>query len=97
MNAPDEIDPIDELFRQQHFDVEDLGFRADKLVRVPMAIHAPLHEQRRRLKGQRHLVNAPMTRSTADAHVNVDAVVEVDKTRDVVHPLPTERLIRACL
>src|SRR5581483_1456272 len=47
------------------------------LLRVTMAIEAPLHGQRRRARGQGHGVDRPVAAFAPDAFCNVDAVVEV--------------------
>ena len=44
---------------------------------------------------QRHLVDAPVAGLAADALLHVDAVVEVDEVRQVVHAHPVQRLVVA--
>src|SRR5689334_24004750 len=61
------------------------------LLRVPMAVEAPPHLQRRLLEHQRHLVDGAVTRGAADALGDVDLVAEVDVLRQHVHPPPRDR------
>src|SRR3546814_20987778 len=56
-----------------------------------MTGQAPLHFQRAGAPGQRHLVGTTMARRTADALVDVDAVIKIDKVRKIVNALPRER------
>src|SRR3546814_4044648 len=56
-----------------------------------MTGQAPLHFQRAGAPGQRHLVDTTMARRTADALVDVDAVIKIDKVRKIVNALPRER------
>ena len=63
----------------------------DRLLRVPVAVEAPLHGQRVLLPGDRHLVHPAVAGDAADALLDVDAVVEVDEVRQVVDALPLER------
>ena len=74
--------------------VEDLAARADVLLRRAVAVDAPLHRERRGLKGQRHLVDASVARGAADAFVDVDAVVEVHEIRQAVDAAPDDRRVR---
>src|SRR5439155_22758745 len=53
--------------------IEDLGAWPQVILRVPVAINAPLHHEGRRLVGEGHVVDAAVTRGAADALVNVDA------------------------
>src|SRR5207253_11147248 len=52
---------------------------------------APVHLQRVLLPGERHAVDAAVARRAAHTLVHVDAVIEVDEFRKVVHPRPRER------
>lgn len=60
-----------------------------------MALQAPLHLQRRFLPHERHLVDPPMARDTANAFLDVDAVIKVDKVRQVVDACPHDWSIAA--
>ena len=75
--------------------IKDLVSWTDKLGRVAMAFEAPFHIQRMGLPHQGHLVNLAVARLTADALVDVDAVVEINEVWQVVHPVPTNGLIVA--
>src|SRR5262249_58258973 len=72
--------------------VEDLLARPDVFGRVAVTFQAPLHVQRHDAPRQRHLIYAPVAGRTADAFVDVDAVVEVDEVGQVVDPRPFNRL-----
>ena len=60
-----------------------------------MAVEAPLHLQRRLLQHQRHAIDAAVAGLAADALLHVNAVVEVDEVRQVVHADPAQRLVVA--
>lgn len=60
-----------------------------------MALQAPLHLQRRFLPHKRHVVDPPMAGDTANALLDVDAVIKVDKVRQVVDARPHDRSIAA--
>src|SRR5437868_10515528 len=55
-----------------------------------MAIEAPFHLQRVRLIHERHLVDWAVTALASHTFINVNAVIEVDEVRQVVHPLPLQ-------
>jgi hypothetical protein len=57
-----------------------------------MTVEAPLHVERRDATRQRHPVDGAVTGAAADALRDVDAVIEVDETRQVVDTIPFERL-----
>jgi hypothetical protein len=57
-----------------------------------MAVQTPLHLQRRVVVHQRHAVDRPMTGIAADALGDVNAVIEIDEIRQVVHARPYQRL-----
>src|SRR5205814_1453025 len=69
--------------------------RTDKSLRTAVAVQAPLHVKRRRLPGQRHLIDAAMAGGAADAFLHVNTVIEVDEVRKVVDAVPTQRFARA--
>jgi hypothetical protein len=75
------------------FQIEDLLPRAKVPVGLAMAVEAPLHEERGNLVGEGHLIDAPVAAGAADSLVDVDAVVEVDETGEIVDPLPAQRVI----
>ena len=57
-----------------------------------MAVQAPAHLHGLRFVGERHFVDSPMTGRAADTLLNVDAVVEIHEPRQVVDPVPHDRL-----
>ena len=65
--------------------------RAHVLRRIAMTIQAPLHLQRRLLHHQRHSVDPPVTGLASDTFVDVNAVIEIDKIRQIVDPYPPQR------
>lgn len=64
----------------------------DESFRSAMALQAPLHLQGLRLRHQRHAVHAAMTGDAANALMQVNTVVEVDKIWQIVHACPDQRL-----
>jgi hypothetical protein len=73
-------------------DVENLIPRPDILRRIAVTLNAPLHVKRIDFIHQRHPVNSAVTGRAADAFIHVNAVVKVDKVRQIVDPRPLERL-----
>src|SRR6185437_10421374 len=57
---------------------ENFVARSQVLLRIAMAIQAPLHRQRRGSRGQRHLVYTAVAGLAADAFRDVDRMIEVD-------------------
>ena len=72
---------------------EDLVAWADKLLRGTVALDAPLHLQGILLEHQRHLIDTPVTRLAPHALLHVNAVIEVDEVRQVVHARPVQRAV----
>jgi len=60
-----------------------------------MAIETPLHQQRVRLKNQRHLIHRAMARRAADAFAHMNAVIEVREITEAMHFHPFNRFVRA--
>ena len=56
-----------------------------------MAVEAPFHLQRLFLPHQRHAVHLSVARGASHAFVHVNAVVEVDEVRQIVHARPLNR------
>ena len=75
--------------------IENLIARAKILFRRAMAFQTPLHLQRLLLIHKRHLVDWAVARIAAHAFVDVNAVIEEDKVRKLVHPRPLQRLAGA--
>ena len=73
--------------------VRDLGLRPDVLSRITVTGNTPFHLQGIFLVDGRHLINLPVTGRTADPLCNVDAVVEVNKFRQIVNSFPQDRFI----
>src|SRR5262249_34864374 len=62
------------LLRRLPAHVEDLLARADVLLGLAVAVQAPLHQQRRLLPDQGHLVDPAVAGGAADALFDVDGV-----------------------
>ena len=75
--------------------VEHLIKRAEDLLGVAVAAQTPLHQERRGLKHERHLVDGAVARGTAHALVHVNAVIEINEIRQPVNPYPLDGFIRA--
>src|SRR6266487_2427142 len=75
--------------------VKNLVLRPQRLLGVPVAVHAPLHQQSVGLKNQRHLVDLPMARRAADPFIDMNAVIEIDEIGQAVHFVPLDRFVGA--
>jgi hypothetical protein len=75
--------------------VENLIVWPQHVLRIAMAVQAPRHLQRRRLKHERHLIHLPVTRGAAYALGHVNAVIEIDIIGQTVNTDPVNRLIGA--
>ena len=62
------------------------------ILRGTVALQAPLHVKSLGPAGERHLVHRAVAGGAADTFVDVDAVVEKDKIRQVIHPIPFQWL-----
>src|SRR5690349_15496090 len=60
-----------------------------------MAFQAPFHKQRIFLVSQWHLIDTTVARRAADALGDVDTVIEIDETGQVVDALPRDRFVAA--
>src|SRR5262249_47920445 len=69
---------------------EDVLLRSNELLRVAMTFEAPLHLQRRYLIRQRHQVDSSVTGRATYAFVDVNAVIEIDEVRQIVHSSPVD-------
>ena len=49
----------------------DFGLRPQELLGIPVALEAPLHEQRLRLEDQRHVADLAVTGGATDPFVHV--------------------------
>ena len=86
---PPQHEPV---LRRLPIHVENLAARPHVLRRVVMAVEAPLHLQRFSLPGQRHPVYAAVTAHATDPFTDMNAVIEVHEVRQVIDPVPTDRL-----
>jgi len=68
---------------------------ADELRWISMATQAPFHMERVLSPHQRHLLHGTMTCFTGHSLPNVNAVVEVNEVRKVVHSGPPDRFLFA--
>jgi hypothetical protein len=75
--------------------IGDLIVRAQILLRVAMAIEAPLHGQRLGLKHEGHLVDLAVAGGATDTLIHVDAVIEIYEIRQPVDLYPRNRFIGA--
>ena len=75
--------------------IEDLISVPQIFFRSTMAVQAPLHLQRRGVVHQRHPVHRPMTGIAAHTFVDMNAVIEIGKVGQIVHPGPNQRLTTA--
>lgn len=74
--------------------LEDLAFRPDEQLGLPMTLKAPLHLQRSSLISEGHQVNTPVTGRAAHTLVHVDAVIEINEVGQIVNAGPPDRLAR---
>src|SRR5262252_8270723 len=72
--------------------VENLFLRTQELLRLTMAVEAPLHLQRVLLIHEGHGIDLPVAAETANALGDVNAVVEIYKIREIVHARPLDGL-----
>ena len=75
--------------------VVNLIERAQRHFRIAMAIEAPLHQQRVRLKNQGHLIHRAMTRRAANALADMNAVIEISEITEAVDLHPLNRFVRS--
>ena len=60
-----------------------------------MTVETPIHVERVFPPHQRHLVDPTVTGRTSNSPVNVNTVIEIDETWEIVHARPLNRLIRS--
>jgi hypothetical protein len=72
---------------------KNLIARPEILLGVTMTFDAPLHVHVRVFPRQRHEIHASMTRFASNAFVYMDTVIKVDEVGEIVHPIPSHRLI----
>ena len=62
-------------------------------LRMAVALKAPLHEQRVFTPGHRHLIDGSMARGALNSAMHMNAVIEINKTRQIVYTGPLKRSI----
>jgi hypothetical protein len=71
---------------------EDSLTRAHVLGRVAVAIETPIHLQALHFGHHRHLIDPAMTSFTADALLDMNGMIKVNKIRQVMHANPCQGL-----
>ncbi len=71
--------------------IEDLLPRPQIFFRVPMAVQAKFHLQRRVLVDVGHLVDRTVAGIAPDALIDMDTVIEIHKVRHLVDARPLDR------
>ena len=74
-------------------EVVDFGARPDVILWGAVTLEAPLHIERLRAAGERHLVERAMTGGAADTFGDMDAVIEEDEVGQIVYPIPFDRFV----
>lgn len=75
--------------------IEHLLARPDEMLGRAMALEAPVHMQGVDTPGERHLIDAAMAGDATDALVHVNAMVEINESRQIMDARPLDRLARA--
>lgn len=75
--------------------IENLVLGAKVWLGIAVAIQAPTHRERRRLKDEGHLVDRAMAGRAANPLVDVDAVIKVDVVGQAMHFNPLDGLVGA--
>src|SRR5688500_12036525 len=89
-------EPASELHlicRRLIIDAEHVLPRADKALRIAVALEAPFHLQRALLPHERHPIDLPVTGGAPDALVHMDAVIEEHEVWEIVDARPTNRCV----
>ena len=68
--------------------------RPDVALRMTMTVETPSHIKSVGPPGNRHLADRTVACGAADAFLQVNAVVEIDKLRERIHSSPFERPVR---
>jgi hypothetical protein len=91
-----ELSPKSELVRGRLIEgIENFIPWAHVFLRLPVAAEAPIHLQRLRAPGQRHLRDRPVASGAADPFIHVNAVVEVDEIGERIDARPFDRAVGA--
>jgi len=80
------------IVRRLPIHIENLIFGPENRLGIAVAIDAPLHQQGVGLEDQRHLVDLPVTRGTAHALVDMNAVIEIDEISQAMNFDPLDDL-----
>jgi len=75
--------------------IENLILRPQIRLRIPVALQAEIHVQRRGLEHQRHLIDWPVAGRAANSLIYMNAVIEINVVGQPVHFHPVNRFIRA--
>lgn len=78
------------LVRRHPGHIEDPVTRPEVLGGIPVTVEAPLHLQCRCAHGEWHLIHPAMAGCAAHSIGNVNTVIEIDKIREIVNPLPAK-------
>lgn len=79
--------------RWQPMQVVNLGTRADIILRRAVTFETPLHVEGLGASGERHLIEGTVTGRATDTFSDMDAVIEEDKVRQIVYPIPLDRSV----
>src|SRR5678815_4776353 len=74
--------------RRLVFHTEHVLARAYEPFRRAMTVEAPIHIERILAPHERHPIHSTVAGRTPDPFVHVNAVVEIDKSRQIVHACP---------
>ena len=95
MVVGDKLAPERKLIRRVLvIDVEHLGPGPDVLSGIAVTVDTPIHVEVVHTESQRHLVHLPVTGGAANSLIDMDAVVEVDEIREIMHAGPLDRSAR---
>lgn len=72
--------------------IKDLLPRPQVLLWSAMTLNTPLHLQRRVIKHQWHAVHRPVASVAAYALIDMNTVIEINKVRKIIYPVPHQRL-----
>ena len=73
--------------------VVDLVFRSKMRPGIAMAVETKTHREGLCLFGERHAIHFAVTTRAADSLGDVNAVIEIDVTRQIGDPVPDDRLV----
>jgi len=73
----------------------DLTAGPQNLLRIAVALETPAHLKAIGLPHERHLIHTSVAAFAADSLIDVNAVVEIHKVRQIVHARPSQGIARA--